>query len=268
MATAALVAQPTRTTPLALWHLLSLDAPTVAALWLIFAARATHTPIPSALPIAMFLAVWLLYAVDRLLDAHLLDARSPSHNLEPRHHFHRTHRTRFAFAILIATSTLAVLVPTLPLTLLRPYLLLAAALLAWFALIHLTRFTLPKEFVPGFFFSAALFIPIHPPPAAALAFTALCILNCLYIYHWESPHTAPPHITTRLALRYLPQLTIALATVPLLVSSPTPLSVAISLAAILLLVLNHYHRRLAATTLRASADLALLTPLLILPFLK
>jgi hypothetical protein len=40
------------------------------------------------------------------------------------------------------------------------------------------------------------------------------------------------------------------------------------MAAILLLVLHRNHRRFGAVTLRATADLALLTPALLLPFLR
>ena len=54
--------------PLVLWHLLSLDAPTVAALWTWFIAEACHVHIPLLSTLAMAVAVWTLYAADRLLD--------------------------------------------------------------------------------------------------------------------------------------------------------------------------------------------------------
>ena len=53
-----------------LWpNLLSLDAPAVALLWQIFFARCFHAklePLPSVL---LVLAVWLIYAADRTIDA-------------------------------------------------------------------------------------------------------------------------------------------------------------------------------------------------------
>jgi hypothetical protein len=64
--------------PLALWHLLSLDAPTIAALWTWFIASANHIHLPIASTLAMALAVWMLYAADRLMDARLL-------NVDPTH---------------------------------------------------------------------------------------------------------------------------------------------------------------------------------------
>ena len=44
------------------WHLLSLDAPTVATLWTIFVARACRVELPASFAGAMFLAVWIIYA--------------------------------------------------------------------------------------------------------------------------------------------------------------------------------------------------------------
>ena len=73
---------------LRLWHLLSLDAPTVAALWTVFVARAVRVELPWNVPVAMFAAVWAIYAADRLLDA------GRQENLEARHRFHGVHRPR------------------------------------------------------------------------------------------------------------------------------------------------------------------------------
>ena len=78
-ATTQLVEVKKASGPLVLWHLLSLDAPTVAALWTWFIARANHIRLPLASPVAMALAVWMLYAADRLLDARLLDTSPRRH---------------------------------------------------------------------------------------------------------------------------------------------------------------------------------------------
>src|ERR1700679_1878644 len=100
--------------PIALWHLLSLDAPTVAALWTWFIARANHIHLPPSSILAMAVAVWMLYAADRLMDARLMDTRlmdtrqmntslhkpAPSEELEARHYFHHRHRTAFLTGIL------------------------------------------------------------------------------------------------------------------------------------------------------------------------
>ena len=270
--------------PLALWHLLSLDAPSVAAVWTWFVARATHTPLPHAILVAMFLAVWLLYASDRLLDA----TRATAGLLEPRHLFHQKHHRAFTAAILIVSATLTPLVLEIAPQILRLYLVLAAVLLLWFLLIHIfaRNRTLPKELIPGPFFAAAVFLPVLSPETfpTASAFALLCTLNCLSIYAWEHPQTcrapsiAPlrwvgtPHLTTRLGVRFLTPITAFAILLPLallpLAPAMTPILLALSLAATLLFALNRIHTRLHPTNLRAAADLVLLTPLLIAPFLR
>lgn len=275
--------------PLALWHLLSLDAPTVAALWTWFLARTNHIALPLTSIAAMAAAVWLLYAADRLLDA-----RNSSHHLEARHRFHHRHRTAFLTGIAAASLALAALLPTLPPEAIRLYLVEGSFLAGYFILIHATRAAhrLPKELAVGLFFSAATFIPTItrdpalrlPLLAPALLFSVLCSLNCLFIYAWEHPTpTTDTHPATRFALRYLRPLALALfLAATALTLLPTVLSsfraaggsaflfqsaripAAIALSALFLLLLDRYHHRLSATTLRASADLALLTPLLFL----
>jgi hypothetical protein len=267
--------------PLARWHLLSLDAPTVAALWTWFLARANRIHLPLASCAAMFLAVWILYVADRLLDARHLHAHPlDAQGLEARHLFHHRHRAAFLSGIVIAATLLAALLPRLEPAAIRLYLIEAALLFAWFIVLHATgsAHRLPKEIAVGLCFAAAVFIPTVarepalrlPLIAPALLFAALCSLNCLYIYAWEhAPPHPQAHASTRLALRHLPllALTTATASLALLASpAPRPIPAAIALACLLLLLLDRH--RLTPTHLRAAADLALLTPLLLLPFLR
>ncbi len=250
---------------LKLWHLLSLDAPTVAILWTCFVARATHTAMTPEFPAAMFLAVWILYVVDRLLDARR------AVGLEVRHHFHDAHRTAFLAAIGVASAGLLALVvlARLPALTFALYLGLAAALALWFAFVHRGPCrTLPKEFVTGAFFSAAIFIPFasRQTLVPAILFAALCSLNCLYIQTWENPEGGAAHASTGIARRFLPQISLALILFPLVHLGP--ISLAISAAAALLVLLHRFRGDVEATTLRAAADLVLLTPVLVLPFLS
>lgn len=252
--------------PLAYWHLLSLDAPTVATLWLCFIARTTHQHLAPAFAAAMFLFVWILYALDRILDAR--DIRTPD-TLEARHHFHHRHRRAFRIAITVVTLALPPLVikSHLPIRTFEFYAAMASALGLWFLAVHLrpTR-SLPKEFVTGLFFSAALWVPFASRQALvpALLFAALCTLNCIYIHTWENTSAAPAHRTTTLARRHLPQVSLVLILVSLL--RATPISIPIALAAALLVFLNEFQTNFELTTLRAAADLVLLTPVLFLPF--
>jgi hypothetical protein len=293
-----------RHSPLALWHLLSLDAPTVAALWTMFIARCAGLTLRWTQVAAMFVAVWMIYAADRLLDARLLDGhpgadRAPG--LEARHRFHHRHRSGFLAVIVVASVALVFLLQRLPVGALHLYALLAALLAAWLLLIHARpapaagSHRLPKELAVGVFFSAAVFIPtatrdprLRPAllPAAAL-FAAVCTLNCLFLYAWEHP---PPrlwaHWTTRWATAHLPwlaALVIAAASlVALTAARPAPASaarisahlaglalargpaLACALSCALLLLLHGLRRRFSAVHLRACADLTLLTPLLLI----
>ena len=287
-----------RSSPLALWHLLSLDAPTVAALWTVFLARSVHLPLPWTAPTAMFLAVWMIYVADRLLDARLLDTRAlatgtpatgswTAPSLEARHHFHHLHRAGFLACFAAAAVALAALLHRQDPRELQLYALLATLLAAWMLLIHArpsakSILRLPKELVVGLFFSAAVFIPTvaRAPqlrlallPAAAL-FAAVCTLNCLFVYLWEHPiHRNHAHWTTRWATHHLPQLATATCALAALLASlaakrslatPATPALACALSAALLLLLHTLRHRLTRTHLRACADLALLTPLLFL----
>jgi len=268
-----------------MWHLLSLDAPTLAMLWTWFLARANHIKLPATAIVAMGIAVWMLYAADRLLDSRVLPRGVADRELEARHYFHRNHQRGFRWGILVAAIALAVLLPQLSPQSIRLYLVLGMLLFGYFILIHINSsdtgpktHRLPKELAVGVFFSAATFIPTvaHDPrlrtallPGAVL-FAVLCSLNCLFIYRWEHPAASPhTHPATKLALRFLPHLTVAAATSGIILamadhSLPWTIPCACALATISLLVLNHNRHRLSATTLRATADLCLLTPLLLL----
>jgi len=276
-----------RASPIALWHLLSLDAPTVAALWTWTIARGCHIRLPFAIPVAMGLAVWILYAADRLLDAQVLEAGEHGFagELEARHFFHHRHRRVFLAGIAVAGVALGALLPLLDPAAIRLYLIEGVLLVAWLLAVHGTRSAhrLPKEIAVGIFFSAAVFIPtVAREPALrsgllpeAMLFAGLCGLNCLFIYRWE--HASPlsgsrePHATTRLAVAHLSSLAVAVALIGagLALGHTGPsIAAACSLAAVLLLLLNRNRRRLSRSELRAAADLALLTPLLLLPLVR
>jgi hypothetical protein len=225
----------------------------------------------------------------RLLDARLLDASPRRHNeLEARHLFHHRHRRAFLLGITLDAIALAALLPHLDAAAIHLYLTEGALLVAWFLIVHATRSAhrLPKEIAVGLFFAAATFIPtVARNPGlrlvllpAAVLLTALCGLNCLFIYAWEHEgisRTAAPtiHPTTRFALRHLIALAVSatLAGVAIAIlnpASPRPIAAACTLSAALLLALDRYRDRLSEVTLRAAADLALLTPLALLPFLR
>ncbi len=284
---------------LVLWHLLSLDAPSVAAVWTLFVASVAHLRLPLRVPVAMFATVWMLYAADHLMERRILattdvNDRSTAGDislpealgLEARHFFHHRHRRPLIAGILLCALLLAVLVPQLDPAAIRLDLVLGSLLFGYFVLIHATASAhrLPKEISVGLFFAAAVFIPtVARAPhlrltflPVAVLFAILCSLNCLFIYRWEhatdgtaspsSPGLSQPHRLTRGALRFLSPTAVFLVAASLALAAAThhrtPCPIAFS--ALLLLCLHRSRTRLAPLTLRAAADLVLLTPL---PFL-
>ena len=271
-----------RPSPLALWHLLSLDAPSVATVWTLFLARAAGLRLPWVEPAAMFVAVWMIYAADRLLDARGLDAPHPSvDGLEERHRFHHAHRSAFLCGIVAGALALVYLLHHTDDRALHLYALLAALLAAWLLVVHASVRSrgqrLPKEIAVGLFFAAAVFIPtvgrlpelrIELLPSAVL-FAGVCALNCLFLYAWEHPGSRPgAHGSTRWATAHLDALTAVLIAASGLAAvtqrgglGEAP-ALACGLSAGLLWGLHRMRRRALAVHLRAAADLVLLTPLL------
>ncbi len=275
--------------PVALWHLLSLDAPSVAAVWVWFIARSSHISLPRAVPVAMAIAVWMLYAADRLLDARGLETgRTGPDELKARHLFHYRHRRLFRGGIALAAVALVTLLPRLDARAMRLYLIEGGLLLVWFIILHATSgaHRLPKEIAVGIFFSAAIFTPcVAREPhlrasllPAALLFGVLCSLNCVFIYAWEHKGLAQAnalraHVTTCVAVAHLNALSIAAVAGAIVIllfgSTPAkPAAAACALAVGVLLALHCNYHELSRNDLRAAADMALLTPVLLLPFLR
>lgn len=282
-----------------LWHLLSLDAPSVAAVWTAFVARCAGVNLAWTSTAAMFVAVWMLYAADRLLDARPLPHGAVPSGLEDRHHFHQHHRRGFLVGIGVASTVLAALLAQLDPRSLRLYALLACFLGAWLLLVHsrsavsLQHRRLPKEFAVGVFFPAAVFIPsVARLPGLRLALlpmagllAAVCTLNCLFVYAWEHPGEgrgalrpmhSTAHATTRWAVQHLSLLPGLIGAMALGVAwttrAPGPLpgrasalgllALACALSSLLLFALDQLHRHLQLLTLRVLADAVLLTPIL------
>jgi hypothetical protein len=175
---------------LALWHLASLDAPTVAVIWSLAFTWAAHVPVSGRVLLVLALATWCAYVSDRILDASLLGAQTlgprPSDGrfpgvrteadpsmwpaLRERHYFHWSNRRLFV-PLALAAACLAGIVA---LTLLHSFVrergfILAAAALAYFSGVHAApwlerrRLSLPrlvsKEFLVAVLFTAGCILP-------------------------------------------------------------------------------------------------------------
>lgn len=257
------------------WHLLSLDAPTVAALWCWAFGLAAHLRLALWLPGALALGTWLFYVADRLLDAQFSSASA----LRLRHHFHRQHRGSFLAAALPVGVLLAMLVVRMPRSLLVAYCVLGVLSLAYLACVHLPSRQcsnpprwFPKEFAVGLIFAVATALPAwdearrraagmprhHPLLLLCPLFAALCWLNCLAIEEWESGHSA----------RHARLLAVGTAVAGLLcltelVGDGAQLLAVLAVSSASLFVLLD-RSRLSRASRRIAADLVLLTPLLLL----
>ena len=243
----------------------------------------------------MFLAVWMLYAADRLLDAKPLFTAPSSLELEERHRFHHRHRKAFQAAICGAALPLVALLHHTAEAVLHLYVLLASLLGVWLLIVHArpapstAAHRLPKELAVGVFFPAAVFIPtvarapsLRPTLAlCAFSFAALCTLNCLFLYAWEHPgETHHAHATTRWAVRHLPAITVLCALcgngvfllaqalgpfgsslLPDSLAHPAAPLLASGMSGLFLLMLHTARHRVSGLRLRVLADLVLLTPI-------
>jgi len=174
----------------ALWHLASMDAPTVAVVWSFAFAWAAHVPLSSGVLLVLAFATWCAYVSDRILDARVLGAQTlgprPTDGrvsgartgadssmwpaLRERHYFHwRNRRLLVPLAVIAACVTGVVALTLLPSFMRERGSILAAAALAYFSGVHATpwlerrRLSLPrlvsKEFLVGVLFTASCILP-------------------------------------------------------------------------------------------------------------
>jgi hypothetical protein len=275
--------------PVEYWHLLSLDAPTVAVLWAFAFARVFHTGLPWATLAILFAGTWLLYVADRILDGLRL-GRGPARSaaiarLRDRHFFYIRHRT----AVLGVAIPVAAIVIWLVCTRMTPAVRMADAVIFavacnYFCLVHLphggSEWRFPKELMVALVFAAATVVPAwtrlgrHHRALILLAalFAALCWLNCMAIEKWEQDSDSPTmDATTRWGQKNLHSISAAVGASAILIAGyflcvgnipVAGLCLAMALSADLFLVLDR--SRLSKFHLRIAADAALLTPLILL----
>jgi hypothetical protein len=252
--------------------LLSLDAPTVAALWCWAFGRAARQHLAPWLPLALALGAWLFYVADRLLDART----APAAELKERHRFHHRHRRLFLTMAVPVLVTLCVFITWMPRSLLAADAVLGALSLLYLAAVHLRLFRsrryYSKELVVALLFSAASALPgwdearrvaagmprHHPLLLLCPLFALLCWLNCMAIEDWEHRRSGGRvAVVAALAAGAACVCFFALGN-----ATARQLALCAGLSAVLFLGINR--SRLVAERRRIAADLALLTPLLLL----
>ena len=264
--------------PVRLWHLTSLDAPTVAVVWALAFARVVHVSLPLWVPCLLALGAWTVYIGDRLLDA-----RARKAPLRERHRFHWKHRRVFivlavsAIVVAIALIAFAVLHHQMPMVARERNSVLVAAALTYFASVHgprriFNQFALPKELLVGILFTLACAAPAWArSPGHRLAvllpvlvFVLLAWLNCYAIESWESALLSRTRILPLATLLGIATVCCAAICFVWIDSSIALLLATAGLSALLLAALDRVRSRLTPVTLRAFADVALLTPIAVL----
>jgi hypothetical protein len=282
--------------PAEYWHLLSLDAPCVAAVWAWSIARALRITLPASQLLILFLGTWLLYVADRILDG--LHPEN-SFRLRDRHFFYLRHRS----AIFTAALPVAILLTWLVLLHMQARARRADALLfvvvaVYFALVHQRGRAIerwfPKELLVAVIAAAAIaapawsrLAPSDVEAAVALVFLAalfasLCWLNCVAIDKWERPLErqvrALTHVTNRTTKWGQQNLRLAGTLIAIAAAAAggvlfgitqivaAELCLAGSASAFLLAALDRAYpeSRISAFHFRIAADAALLTPVLLI----
>jgi hypothetical protein len=276
--------------PLHLWHLASLDAPTVALAWASSFAWAAGTHLPPQAAAVIVLAVWTVYVGDRLLDARTGLRQHAEYRLRERHYFHWRHRRAFVPLAMAAGAATAVLVlGCIPAVARERDSVLAAASLAYFARVHQSQLSaarrtrpffpplVTKELLVGVLFALGCALPTLGAAWAAprntrwtalsiligcvAFFAALAWLNCHAIEQWETGAEWSGDPSLASISFVLASLGLGAA---LLLSSAHPrpalLLAAAASSALLIALLDRIRPRLSPVTLRAAVDLVLLAP--------
>jgi hypothetical protein len=271
------------TRALALWHLTSLDAPTVAVVWSAAFAWAAGVRLPRWVAAMQALAVWAVYVGDRLLDARRALGAGEAERLRERHFFHWRHRRVLApMAMAAACAAAGLIAVFMPVPARGWSGVLAAASLVYFARVHAGGWSgherpriLTKEMGVGVLFTLGCALPAMERVRDGLRGEMLCLvayfvllawLNCAAIERWE----ATPRREERLRAGWvLAGVGAALAAgwIAAARASETHLALLLlagTLSAGLLALLDLERERMGGVTLRAAADAVLLTPLLLL----
>lgn len=260
-----------------LWHLTSLDAPTVAAVWALGFGWAAGVRLPGWILVLLALIVWVAYIFDRLLDVRASLRLRSATSLRQRHRFHWRHRKLLIPLAIAATCiSVAMILASMPVVGRWRDAVLCTAGLAYFSGVH--SFTklpklIPKELLVATLYTAACALPALNLAASrpslvlypAVFFVAVAWLNCHAIDLWERSDEAlsARQILFPAGVSGLCGLVCATLFFPL-----HPRLAALFFAGVMsvsmLAILDRLRGRLSPLALRATADLVLLTPLLVL----
>jgi hypothetical protein len=265
-------------------NLLSLDAPLVAVVWLYLFAKTWGVNYhPGHGYGVLALVVWVMYVVDRLLDAAL---RGQSPRCQARHRFHLKHRSKFLLVAALAAVTALVLVLwKIPMAIfsyviVEGFLVAGFFAMAVFAAPETEEIPYAKNILAGaaFAFGTAMVAHVYLYDQGIrdlllsrefIAFAVLCMLNISAIDLWEHANRNPdPEVKAADELALTLPLTL-LGGASLIFAlkaeehSSRPFFYAILTGAALLHILNRTRARFSLESLRVLADVALVAPALV-----
>jgi hypothetical protein len=264
---------------LASWHLVSLDAPSVAIVWAYAIASSVHVHLESWIVLLLACGTWTVYVFDRILDAGRAINTQAHAALRERHYFHWRHR-RVLISLATCTGLLAaaVIIGLMPAVARERDSIIAAAALAYFSGVHSSaqfprwlRRLCSKEMLVGILFATGCAAPtltrLHSaspwPVLLGFAFLAsVAWLNCVAISCWES-HLNSIDISAIAVTIALIGFAVAIVLAPSLAGTSALFGCA-AISAIMIAGLHRLRGHLDPVTLRAMADLVLLTPAILL----
>ncbi len=275
-----------RRTPLWLWpNLLSLDAPIVALAWFFMFEKTWRMYVPWNAALALGLAVWGLYVLDRIIDLKMLPEGDSRLGL--RHAFHRRRLPWagwLAFAALVSSAGLAGF--TMPSEIIHYGKIVLVMVAAFFVL---TLFSMQELEIPvfrniiagitfgyGTAMAVHVYVFLYEPTQSPLVllitpemivFAFLCVLNISAIHFWESSRrTADPERKAENDLSLTLPLTVLGAACLVFAfrdpnSTTRPFFYAVLISTALLYVLNRQREKFSLDALRVLADVAMIAPL-------
>jgi len=261
-------------------NVLSLDAPVIAVVWQEAFARAFGAPLNLPQRVALFLAVWCVYAADRVADGLRLGAPPEA---SARHRFAARHWRVFVPAIGLGGLVCVGLAPFLTVRVLGGGAVLAALVGVYFLWNQFAKDRFArgwaKELVVGVVFAGGCALaPWMAAPSAlktlpVLVFALVCTANCLLIARLEREidiRRGESSLAVRLPAHLRPARTVvAVAGILALVLPGMGLALraALGLAALGIWSGAAVERRFGPEFACTWADAVLLSPLLVLPFL-
>jgi len=263
-------------------HRLGLDAPLVAVGWQCWWARWTGAPLGWPEHAVLFLAVWLIYLADRLADGAALSPDAIPH-ASARHRFAHRHRHPLLLLLVVIGATLAALAcRSLNVGEFRAGLVLLTLETGYFISVHgrhargpsreLSRWPWMKEAWVGvsFAFGSAFFTLCQSAQTEpwmiffVSLFALLCFLNCALISQWETPATMRAAAGSSTLRRTCVVLLLVAVAGGFFLGQNIVLPLVLGAAGLRALDGNFAARRLTLETRRVLADVALLTPWLLL----